>query len=345
MGTEIMPGQMSATPTILYDSRWPAPNGIGRFASEVARRIPGLTPLDASLPLFHPLDPWRLAREVRRVAPAAFFSPGFNAPVATPGIPLTFTIHDLNYVHFTPNTTAMKRAYFAMIVKPACRRAARVFTVSEFSRRQIVEWAGVPDAAVLNVGNGVNPEFVPVGEKYAPGFTYILFVGSQAAHKNLRRLARAMQRSRAGKEVKLLVTGLPTRETERWIAADRLTGVLEFTGLVSDQRLPGYYRGAIALAMPSLFEGFGLPVVEAMASGTPVIASNRTSLPEIAGGAALLVEPLQVDSIADAIDRIVFDAALREELSIKGIERARAFSWERTAAAIDSVLREVCRRS
>jgi len=325
---------------ILYDSRWSGPHGIARFATEIAQRLPQLQPLQASLPLFHPLDPWRLAREVRRVRPHVFFSPGFNAPVATPRVPLVFTVHDLNYVHFAPNTTVLKRAYFAMIVKPACRRAARVLTVSEFSRRQIAEWAGIPEQSVVNVGNGVSASFTPVGERHSPGFPYILFVGSQAPHKNLERLARALARSRARREVKLLVTGQPTPETRRWLAEPALSSCVEFAGSVSDEMLPRYYRGALALAMPSLFEGFGLPVAEAMACGSPVITSNRTSLPEIAGDAAVLVDPGDTEAIAAALDQVVYESALRQSLVEKGTRRAAAFSWNATAAAIGAVLAE-----
>src|SRR6185369_4813418 len=107
--------------------------------------------------------------QVRRLEPAAFFSPGFNAPLTTPGIPLVFTVHDLNYVHFAANTTPLKRAYFALFVKAACRRAARVLTVSDFSKQQILEWAGLPHDAVVNVGAGVSTAFSPEGERYSPG--------------------------------------------------------------------------------------------------------------------------------------------------------------------------------
>lgn len=327
----------------LYDSRWPGPNGIGRFATEVVRRIPGLQPLAADLPLFHPLDPWRLAREIRRVAPAVFFSPGFNAPTATPGVPVVFTLHDLNYVHFSANTTALKRAYFATVVKPACRRAACVLTVSEFSRRQIIEWASIPAERVRNVSNGVADSFAPGGARHSPGFPYLLFVGSQAPHKNLHRLVAALARSKAAGEVKLLVTGRPAGDTARWLAAENLGSHVEFTGLIPDDALPAYYRGAVALTMPSLFEGFGLPVVEAMACGTAVLTSDATSLPEVAGEAALIVDPTDIAAIAEAIDRLVFDASLRESLGVRGIARARAFSWDATARTTAAVLDEATR--
>ena len=323
---------------ILYDSRWAGPHGIGRFATEVCRRVRGLAPLQVTFPLFHPLDPWRLAREVRRIVPPAFFSPGFNAPLATPGVPLVFTVHDLNYVHFAANTTAFKRAYFALIVKPACRRAARVLTVSEFSRRQILEWAGIPEHRVVNVGNGVDASFTPTGERHSPGFPYVLFVGSLAPHKNFPRLARALAQSKAAREVKLLVTGNPNDEIARWIEREKLQSMIRFAGVVPDAGLPQYYRGAVALAMPSLFEGFGLPVVEAMACGTPVITSTGTSLPEVAGDAALLVEPTNTEAIADALEKAVFDAGLRASLSERGIVRARRFNWDNTAAAVSSEL-------
>lgn len=325
---------------ILYDHRWRGPHGIGRYATEISRRLRRLEPLPEGLPLFHPLDPWRVARHIRRSQPDAYFSPGFNAPLATPGIPLVFMIHDLNYVHVDANTTALKRAYFALVIKPACRRAFRVLTVSEFSRQQILEWANVDASAVINVGAGVDAAFDARGERYSPGFPYVLFVGSQAPHKNLRRLAQALARSKAGREVKLLVTGDPTPDTRRWLGEGDLSSHVVFAGVVAEQRLPSYYRGAVALAMPSLFEGFGLPVIEAMACGTPVVTSTATSLPEVAGDAALLASPTDTTAIADALDQVVFDAKLRSTLSERGLQRARQFDWNTTAQAIAAVLAE-----
>lgn len=326
---------------ILYDSRWAGPHGIGRWATEVAQRVPRLLPLQFTHPLFHPLDPWRLSAEVRRVAPAAFFSPGFNAPQPTPGIPLVFTVHDLNYVKVPENTTPLKRAYFALFVRAACRRAARVLTVSEFSRQQIVEWTRLAPEKIVNVGAGVSADFSPNGERHTPGFPYVLFAGSQAPHKNFRRTAQAFAQSRAARsDVRLLVTGHPTDDTRQWLEREKLWEMVKFAGVVPGELLPSYYRGALALLMPSLFEGFGLPVVEAMASGIPVLTSNRTSLPEVAGDAALLVDPTDVGEIAAAIDRLVFDDELGTGLRERGLLRAGMFSWDKTAAAVSSVLQE-----
>ncbi len=326
---------------VLFDSRWKGPYGIGRFAEEVHRRIPGLVPLDTRLPPFHPLDPLWTSWLIARRKPRAFFTPGFNAPLRC-RIPFIMTVYDLNYVHLSANFDPFRRAYFTHLVRPACRRAHRVLTVSDFSRDQIVEWAGTTSDRIVNVGAGVDDRFRPDGAKRDLGFPYVLAISNERPHKNIHRLLRAFSASRLPSEVKLVISGRASVEAARVRQQLRLEDASLFIGRVADEDLPALYRGALALCMPSLSEGFGLPVLEAMASGVPVMASNSTSLPEVAGHAAVLVDPTDVQAMAEGLRRVVMDEGLRVELIQRGLARSREFSWDRTAQRIGAVLRELC---
>ena len=133
--------------TLLVDDRWAGPHGIGRFATEVLARLPEGRSLRVRGGIFHPLGPIRLGKALNAQRPDLFFTPGFNAPVGT-SVPFALTVHDLNYVHCSENTDLAHRAYFELVVRPACRRAVRILTVSEYSRERIVEWAKVNPEAV-----------------------------------------------------------------------------------------------------------------------------------------------------------------------------------------------------
>ena len=300
---------------IYYDPRWSGPHGIGRFSDEVTARLPDARPLQVRTPKLSLLDPLATTWALQGLRNGVYFTPGFNAPLRAP-IPFIFCIHDLIHLRFAAESTALRRAYYSLVVGPATRRAARVLTVSAFSRREILEWAGLPDEHVEVVGNGVSQAFRPDGPRHQPGYPYFLHVGRRAAHKNVERLLAAHAASRCGREVRLL-----------------------FTGELDDGQLAAHYRGAVALAFPSLYEGFGLPIVEAMACGTPVLTSNTTAIPETAGkGNALFVDPLSVDAIAAGLDQLAEDRVLRADLSQRVLARARAFSWDRVAEITASAL-------
>lgn len=335
-GDEVTPRQY-AHPNIFFDDRWSGDHGIGRFAREVNQRI-GLHPLDIGGAPWSPLDPLRLTLAMLRLPrDTCVFSPGYNAPLV-PVRPYLFVLHDLNHLDRPENSSLAKRLYYRLVIRRACRFAHRVLTVSEFSRRRIVEWSGLPGERVVNVGNGVDEAFNPqvVPQKFP--VRYLFCVGSRKAHKNEGRLLEAFARARIDTDIHLLLTGDADRPTAALCEKLGLAARVDFIGRVAEEDLPRWYRGAIALAFPSLYEGFGLPVVEAMACGTPVLTSATTALPEVAGDAALLVDPLSVDEIAAGIERLCDDASLREELRRRGLERARRFRWEDVATRVESVL-------
>lgn len=326
---------------ILVDIRSIGYHGIGRFAKEVCLRLPDSNVyfLKGPLQRLSPLDPLWLSFVLSKKRPSVFFSPDFSPPLWSP-VPFVFTIHDLIHVKFPEETSISKKLYYNAIVKPAIHKAYYVLTVSSFSKNEIIDWSNVPETKVIVVGNGVGSEFTPRGEHYQPGFPYILYVGNLKPHKNFKKLLMAFAISNLFHDVKLVATGYPDKNTISLIKKLNINNSVYFAGVISDEMLSSYYRGAVALAFPSLYEGFGLPALEAMACGTPVVTSNVTALPEVVGDAAVLVDPYDVDSIAEGIRRVVEDSALRETLRRKGLERARQFSWDRTAELTWKVLQE-----
>ena len=326
--------------TLFSDARWVGPHGIGRFAKEVLSALPATPVVVAGKPS-DPVDCVRLALAMHRSgarASDAFFSPGYNAPLHCRA-ELFFTIHDLNHIDRPENASRMKSLYYEHVMRPACRRATRVLTVSEFSRQRIIEWSGVADDHVVNVGNGVDTAFNTAAAPWRPGYAYVLCVGNRKEHKNEARVLRAFARLEDG-ALKLVFTGESTPQLVALAASVGVTERVVFAGRVPEQALPGLYAGAAMLMFPSLYEGFGLPVVEAFACGVPVVTSATTSLPEIAGSAALLVDPLSESEITAAGNRILTEPTLRERLRQDGLVRARHFTWpravERTRQALAS---------
>lgn len=322
---------------IAFDARWVGPHGIGRFAAEVRKRLPPMMELTRGPKPSHPLDPLYLSWILRWKRPNLFFSPGYNTPYRSP-VPFVFALHDLNHIKVQEKSSRLRKAYYEYVIRPACHHALRIVTVSEFSKHEIAEWAGVDPRRIIVVGNGVDPAFSPNGVKCEFGFPYLLYVGNNKPHKNLRRLLEAFASSGVAKDLHLVLSGSPDGSLRSLIARRRLEGRVIFVGLIPDNELAAYYRGAVALVFPSLYEGFGLPVLEAMGCGTPVLTSNVTSLPEVAGDAALLVDPYDVEAIADGLRRLVENGTLREELRQKALARANLFSWDRTAEQVRNIL-------
>jgi glycosyltransferase involved in cell wall biosynthesis len=313
---------------IYADQRWIGDHGIGRFARNV------LAQLDYSpVPLAsHPaaaLDPWRLARALRGLTRAdLFFSPGYNTPLYCAS-KFVFTICDLSHIYCPENSNPIIRLYYATVAKRAAHRAERIVTISEFTRKQIVEWSGMAPEKIYNVACGVDPAYRPGEDVYGLPFPYLLCVSNRKRHKNEFRLVEAFAKSAISSEIKLVFTGNPTSELVDSTARYHVTERVHFVGRVREARLPSLYRGA---------EGFGLPVLEAMACGTPVVTSNVTALPEVAGDAAVLVDPTSTDEIAAAMKNITRDDSLRATLREKGLARATKFLWSGTSGRVREVL-------
>ncbi len=322
---------------IYADQRWIGNHGIGRFTRHVLAGL-DCRPIPLASDPAAPLDAWRLACALGGLTRNdLFFSPGYNSPLFC-AAPFVFTIHDLSHIYCPENSSPLIRLYYGTVLKQACYRAVSILTVSEFTRMQIIDWSGVSPEKVFNVRCGVDPEYQPGDSSCGPSPPYLLCVSNRKRHKNEFRVVEAFARAGLGAGMRLVFTGEPTADLADYIARCRVSTRVDFVGVVPEQELPSLYRGAEALIFPSLYEGFGLPIVEAMACGTPVVTANTTALPEVAGDAALLVDPTSVAQIAAAIEQIVSDTSLRWQLREKGLARAAQFSWASTAARVHELL-------
>lgn len=331
----------AAGQTVFYDPRWLGQHGIGRFAAEVTARLPQAIPLQIHGKRLAPWDPVMLSLALTGKDSGIYFSPGFNPPLRSP-IPFSFTVHDLIHLQVPEESSALRRLFYRSVVLPATRRAHTVFTVSEFTKERILEWSGIPTDRVTVVGNGRSPAFTPEGPRHSPGRPYFLHVGRRVAHKNIPRLLQAFRDSRTGREACLLFTGEKDEATAKCIDGLGMHDSVRFTGPLSDEALAAVYRGAVALLFPSLYEGFGLPIIEAMACGTPVLTSNVTAMPEVTGAhAAVLVAPSNTDEISHSIDQLAHDECLRNHLIAAGLARSADFSWDKTTRNISARLTSI----
>jgi len=325
---------------IVFDLRWSGDHGIGRVSRMLDERL-RLSHLSISGKPSSPLDPLRLLIAMLKLPKDyAVFSPGYNAPLFVVR-PFIFTILDLNHIDRPENSSFLKRMYYHYVMRRAAHNAFKVLTISEFSRQRIIDWAGIDPFRVVNVGCGVDSQYTPNGTSFAADFPYLLCVSNRKAHKNEPRVIAAFAKANISTDIRLLFTG--NISDHMYLLCQQL-GVekrVVFLGRFPEQDLPGLYRGALALLFPSLYEGFGLPVVEAMACGTPVLTSNVTSLPEVAGDAAILVDPISIDEITRAIEKLCNDRELRKVLASKGLIQAAKFSWDDVAARVKVVLDEL----
>lgn len=283
-----------------------------------------------------------------------YFATDFALPPTLPRTKTAVFIHDLTFRRVPEAALPPLVAYLDSVVPRALERADVIVVNSEATKADIVEIYGTDASRIVPVQFGVHPRFTPsrspaerLRAKYdLPSAPYVLAVGTIQPRKNYSRLIDALGQLRAGGvDVSLVIAG-----GRGWLESPiydavrnaKLESAVKFLGYVNDADLPALYSHAAAFAMPSLYEGFGLPILEAMACGTPVVTSNLSSLPEAAGGAALLVDPLDSEAIAHALRTILTDSTVRRQLIAQGLERVAPFVWERTAeqlvAAFDQAM-------
>ena len=290
-----------------------------------------------------------------RASPNLFHTPHYVLPVLTPCRSIV-TIHDCIHLIF-PQYLRNRMAYACAraMFWTAVHRASRILTVSEASKRDILRFFEVPETKVSVIYNAIDErlhrrppeeEMLRVRERYQLHDRFLMYAGNVKPHKNLERLIRAfvLLRQDGLDDLQLLVTG---SEVSRYSALRRtvhrynLRRRVRFLGYQSEDTLAALYRLADVFVFPSLYEGFGLPPLEAMAAGTPVVVSNVSSLPEVVGDAGVLVNPYDPRSIADGIRKVLTDRTLRSDLRARGLARARSFSWPASAARIRRIYEEL----
>ena len=251
--------------------------------------------------------------------------PTYRGPLRSK-LPLVVTVHDLAVFRHPEAFNRWTRTYSPRLVPRVLAGARRVIAVSEFTRRELVELIGVPDERIRVVPNAVEEQFTRDGP-IAEG-EYVLAVGTLEPRKNLQRLVEAARRA----DVELRVVG-----ARGWGGVEVGGNGVHWLGEVTDTELARLYRGALCVAYPSLYEGFGIPVLEAMACGVPVVTTRGTAMEEVANGAAVIVDSRDPAEIAAGIERAASD---RDRLVARGLERARAFRWDAVAEATVAVYRE-----
>jgi glycosyltransferase involved in cell wall biosynthesis len=298
----------------------------------------------------------RIPLDLRRERIDLFHAPHYVLPPLTP-CKSVVTIHDCIHLRFPQYLPSrLGYAYARSSMWMATHRANRVLTVSEASKRDILRYFHIPERRIDVIYNAIDDrlgetpqpdEIERVRDRYQLNAPFVLYAGNIKPHKNLERLIEAFYMLRQDPDlthVKLLIIGDEISKyatLRRAVHRYKLHKHVRFFGFVPDKTLAVLYRLARVFVFPSLYEGFGFPPLEAMASGTPVITSNVSSLPEVVGDAALMIDPMEAAAIAQAMRRVLMDSELREELRQRGLRRVKEFSWERSVRRVREIYDEV----
>lgn len=314
-----------------------------------------VTPVVLFPPARHPLlwyawFEWAVPRALRRHRPDVFFSPDSYLSLTDP-TPTVMTCHDLVPLHAPEQVPWAPRHFYRRFLPKYLRRADHVLTVSEYVRHDIARTCQIGLEKITTVYNGCRAGFTPLQEiekqavkaEFSQGQDYFFYAGAIHPRKNVPRLIRAFDafKTRTGAPVKLLLAGRfawQTGEVKTAFESARHQADVVFLGYVGEQQLPRLLGAALALTYVSLSEGFGLPLVEAFRCDVPVLTADATALPEVAGDAALLIDPLAENEIAAALEKLWTDPALRQNLIKKGRSRREWFDWDEAAERIYQIL-------
>lgn len=283
---------------------------------------------------------WSVARLLKKIQPDLFISPDAQLSLTT-DFPQMVVIHDINFEHYPKDIPAVYTRDLKRRTPKFVKKAKRIVTVSEFSKNDIIAHYGVSSEKIGIVNNGANEVYRPLTatekesakQQFAGGCDYFIFVSSIHPRKNLQRILPAFFefKKQSRSDVKMLVVGhifWQDESLKEAIEQGKRSGDVIMAGRLRPEELKLALGGALANVYTSYFEGFGIPVIEAFQAGVPVITSNVTSLPEVSGDAALLVDPFSIPDISDAMLRIYNDSELRAQLISKGFTRSKKYTWE-----------------
>ncbi len=336
-----------------FDARMADHPGIGRYIRELSRELVA-DPAGSQITFLRGTSPiYSLSEQVEMGWRSRHFDllhvPHFNIPVMYGG-KLVVTVHDLIYLR---NDNYLRYAYVSWLFRVIEKKAAAVITVSEYTKKDLLDhFPSLRPDRVFVTYEAASPIFQKITdsrildaakERFAIKKPFVLYVGSLKAHKNIPALIRAMDFLRRGKKIEHELVLVGRSDPKNREMADLLArhSFVRYLGELSDSDLVYLYNMADLFVLPSFWEGFGLPVLEAMACGTPVAVSNRASLPEVAGDAALLVDPASVDGISDVLYNILSDNELRKDRVSKGFDQVKRFSWKNTAQQTLKVYQQV----
>ena len=352
------------------DARMWSHPGIGRYIRELSRELvagargvefsfignpkpiqdffsvaeyPGPAPsyIEAHSKVYSLSEQWEISKKASGLD--LLHVPHFNIPVLSRK-KLVVTVHDLIYLH-EPDASRSRfgGAYTAWLLKVIEKKASAVITVSEYTKKDLLNYfPGLPADRVFVTYEAPSPLFKKiensavlqtVSGRYGLSKPFVLFVGTLKHHKNLSTLIHAMKllKEKEGVSHELVVVGRKDERQKELLSLIRENSFVRYLGELPDPELVALYNLADAFVLPSFYEGFGLPAIEAMACGTPVIASNRSSLPEVVGSAGLSFDPNQVDALVELLYNVLMDEELRKKLSNMGLEQVGRFSWKKTA--------------
>jgi glycosyltransferase involved in cell wall biosynthesis len=315
---------------------------------------PNVTPIVLSPPARHPFlfvlwFEWLIKRALKKYKIDVFFSPDGYLSLGSK-VPQIATIHDINFEHHPEDLPFLARKYLRFFFPRFAKKADHLLTVSEYTKNDLLHTYGLNNAKITVVWNSASTMFLPIEDsekteiknRYTSGEDYFLFVGALHPRKNVKRLIEAflLFKHKTGANIKLVIVGeaLWKRKGYAIELPHSLKNEFVFTGHVSANELAKIIGAAYSLTYIPYFEGFGIPLVEAMKCGVPIISGNLSSLPEIAGEAALYCNPHDTQEIADRMEQLIFDRTLHAELSRKSIERSQLFSWDTSAKKIWDVI-------
>ncbi|MGK6353109.1 glycosyltransferase family 4 protein [Parapedobacter sp. DT-150] len=315
---------------VLIDSRWDGDTGIGKLYREVMARMPAdVVPsfVHSRMDLGSLLTPLMLAREIRKTDADVFYSPSFMPPLYS-RIPFVFTIHDLMHLFYY---SRWHRVYYEQVIARLAERAKQIITVSHYSKTQLVDLLGIDERLITVVYNGVDEIYHSNRERFRSERPYFLYVGNRRKNKNIPAMLTAFARAAIPPDFMVFLSGHADEALSTLIKQLGIENRVRFLGRIPEAKLPAVYRGAYATLFVSLMEGFGLPIIESMASGTPVLTATTGPLPEVAGDAALCVDPYDVAAIASGMETLVNDRSYYQSLQAKGTLRAGQFTWDNAA--------------